>query len=93
MTELRAFVVTVRVAANNASAAGHIMDICRRSGYFEEVVCILDPEQCTLCSGSGLSKIEDCNCGGGASSYINDHDPYCGYDPCPNGCPVPKEKS
>ena len=43
---------------------------------------------CKLCEDSGAVWIEGCNCGGYGSPYYQ-HEPYCGAEPCPNGCPVP----
>lgn len=45
---------------------------------------------CEMCLGSGVIPVKGCTCGGGGPDGIPAHDSrWCGYEPCPAGCPVP----
>jgi len=45
------------------------------------------PGECPDCHGTGTVDAPGCNCGS-PSGHLADHDPWCGLEPCPRGCPV-----
>lgn len=50
-----------------------------------------EPVKCETCQDSGAVPNDGgCNCNGGDPPYYV-HYPECGYEPCPNGCPVPAQ--
>lgn len=45
-------------------------------------------QPCPVCNGKGWTEAPGCNCGTPLWS-LSSHEPYCGMEPCPRGCPVP----
>jgi hypothetical protein len=41
---------------------------------------------CTTCLDTGYIETEDCTCGMGPAVPWRDHEPECGFEPCPKGC-------
>lgn len=66
-----------------------------------DVVGCLDPEQCYICHGCGITEVvgwdygKDCSCAAGnppPPEFNGMHEPHCGLQPCPVGCPSDWEK-
>ena len=97
------FVVHVVVEADDWRDAWDTVDgvITRKLFPRADVTGVIDPEQCGFCRGSGVVEIpdwdhsKDCSCCVGPNpgpEYNGMHEPHCGFEPCPVGCPVkPRE--
>lgn len=42
---------------------------------------------CPECHGTGEVEVEGHTCGTGPEGYYGAHEPGCGSEPCPRGCP------
>jgi hypothetical protein len=42
---------------------------------------------CPECNGWGWIESDRCTCGTGPSGHYGMHEPHCGLEPCPRGCP------
>ena len=73
--------------------------VCRDTGIVQcpdpdresmyETACperIHDGQPCLVCGSKGWTESPGCNCGTPLWS-LSSHEPYCGMEPCPLGCP------
>jgi hypothetical protein len=41
---------------------------------------------CQTCLDTGFIEVDDCTCGAGDHRRWSEHEPTCGWEPCPEGC-------
>ncbi len=60
-----------------------------RFGAWNEPGCVTcNPPACETCGGTGVIDVSRCTCAYPDTGAQNQHEPYCGLEPCPNGCPI-----